>query len=133
VISNRSVPTEILLPHIVYQDVGKAIAWLTNAFGFSEHYRYGEPGEPNGAQMYLGNAWIMLRGPRQGEASPAELGYGTQSLTVFVSLWLTRRARRAVPLQQQAVVLHSCAKGRHGGRRCDGQRHAGQSNHTLCT
>jgi uncharacterized glyoxalase superfamily protein PhnB len=84
VISNRSVPTEILLPHIVYQDVGKAIAWLTNAFGFSEHYRYGEPGEPNGAQMYLGNAWIMLRGPRQGEASPAELGHGTQSLTVFV-------------------------------------------------
>ena len=83
-ISNRSVPTDVLLPHIVYQDVGKAIVWLTKAFGFREHYRYGEPSEPNGAQMYLGNAWIMLRGPGQGEASPAQLGYGTQSLTVFV-------------------------------------------------
>jgi DNA-binding winged helix-turn-helix (wHTH) protein len=28
VISNRSVPTDILLPHFVYQDVGKAIVWL---------------------------------------------------------------------------------------------------------
>ena len=83
-ISNRSVPPDILLPHIVYQDVGKAIVWLAKAFGFREHYRYGEPGAPNGAQMYLGNAWIMLRGPGQGEASPAQLGYGTQSLTVFV-------------------------------------------------
>jgi uncharacterized glyoxalase superfamily protein PhnB len=70
---------------VVYPDVAEAIAWLTKTFGFSEHYRYGEPGGPvSGAQMYLGGAWIMLKRARPGSATPAQLGYGTQSLTVFV-------------------------------------------------
>jgi uncharacterized glyoxalase superfamily protein PhnB len=51
------------------------------AFGFCEHYR-GEPA--SGAQMRLGNAWIMVSGAREGQHSPARLGYGRQSLTVFV-------------------------------------------------
>ncbi len=84
-ISNRSVPADTLLPHVVYRDVTEAITWLTKAFGFSDHYRYGEPGgQLSGAQMHLGNAWIMLRKARPGDATPAQLGYGTQSLTVFV-------------------------------------------------
>jgi uncharacterized glyoxalase superfamily protein PhnB len=81
-IVNRSVPADTLLPHVTYQNVADAIAWLTKAFGFKEHYRYGEP--ISGAQMHLGNAWIMLKRARAGNASPAQLGYGTQSLTVFV-------------------------------------------------
>ena len=80
-LKNRSVPADILLPHIVYQSVPDAIAWLTRVFGFREHYRYGEP---NGAQLYLGKAYVMVRGTREGEATPAQLGGGTQSLTVFV-------------------------------------------------
>jgi uncharacterized glyoxalase superfamily protein PhnB len=84
-IANRSVPADTVLPHVSYQNVAAAIAWLTKTFGFAEHYRYGEPGGPiGGAQMHLGNAWIMLKGARAGSASPAQLGYGTQSLTVFV-------------------------------------------------
>jgi uncharacterized glyoxalase superfamily protein PhnB len=82
VISNRSVPANILLPHLVYEDVTEAIEWLTQKFGFSEHYRYGEPAQ--GAQMHLGNAWIMLRTARPGSATPAQSGIWTQSLTVFV-------------------------------------------------
>ena len=82
---NRSVPTDTVLPHIVYRDVADALAWLTKTFGFTEHYRYGEPGGPiSGAQMYLGDAWIMVTTARAWSASPAQLGYGTQSLTVFV-------------------------------------------------
>jgi predicted enzyme related to lactoylglutathione lyase len=34
--------------------------------------------------MYLGNAWIMVNRAREGWGSPAQLGYRTQSLTVFV-------------------------------------------------
>jgi len=84
-IQNRSVPADIVLPHITYQDVAGAMAWLTKAFGFTEHYRYGEPGGPvSGAQMFLGNAYIMLNSARPGCASPARLGHLTQSLTVFV-------------------------------------------------
>ena len=84
-IVNRSVPTDTLLPHVAYRDVGKAIDWLGEAFGFREHYRYGERGgQVSGAQMHLGNAWIMLETARPESKSPAQLGYGTQSLTVFV-------------------------------------------------
>jgi uncharacterized glyoxalase superfamily protein PhnB len=84
-IANRSVPTDTVLPHVAYRDVAKAIAWLTKTFGFAEHYRYGEPGGPiSGAQMYLEIAWIVLERARERRASPARMGYGTQSLTVFV-------------------------------------------------
>lgn len=78
---NRSVPADILLPHIAYEDVASAAAWLAKAFGFTEHYRYGAP---DGVQMFLGNAWIMLERARPGRSSPAKLGCWTQSLTVFV-------------------------------------------------
>jgi uncharacterized glyoxalase superfamily protein PhnB len=40
VISNRSVPTDAVLPHIDYRDVEEAISCLSRAFGFVEHYRY---------------------------------------------------------------------------------------------
>ncbi|HYW42186.1 MAG TPA: VOC family protein [Bryobacteraceae bacterium] len=84
-IRNRSVPADIVLPHITYRNVEDALAWLTRTFGFTEHYRYGEPGGPaSGAQMFLGSAYIMLNSARPGCASPAQLGHLTQSLTVFV-------------------------------------------------
>jgi uncharacterized glyoxalase superfamily protein PhnB len=81
-ISNRSVPTDTVLPHVVYQDVQEALAWLSNAFGFVEHYRYGNP--VSGAQMRAGNAWIMLEQRKSGRATPTQLGFGTQSLTIFI-------------------------------------------------
>ena len=82
-LTNHSVPADIILPHIVYQDVAEAIEWLKQTFGFSEHYRYGDP--VNGAQLRLGEAWIMVRESRApGAKTPAQLGYGTQSLTVFI-------------------------------------------------
>ncbi len=80
---NRSVPVDTVLPHVVYRDVDAAAAWLRRTFGFIEHYRYGQP--VSGAQMHLGDAWIMLRQARPGEGTPAQLGCGTQSLTVFVN------------------------------------------------
>jgi uncharacterized glyoxalase superfamily protein PhnB len=81
---NRSVPVNTVLPHIAYQNVPEAIAWLTKVFGFVEHYRYGEPGVSVGAQMHLGDAWIMVNTSKPGWGSPAQLGYRTQSLTIFV-------------------------------------------------
>jgi len=84
-LENRSVPADILLPHIVYQSVPEAIAWLTRAFGFRENYRYGNTGgHVDGAQMYLGKAYIMVTGAHRGGGTPAKLRAYTQSLTVFV-------------------------------------------------
>ena len=79
---NRSVPVDTILPHIIYKNLQPAIDWLSSMFGFVEHYRYGEP--PSGAQVRFENAWLMLNSARGNELSPAELGYGTQSLTIFV-------------------------------------------------
>ncbi len=79
---NRSVPCDTVLPHLVYEDLPAAIEWLTRVFGFVEHYRYGDP--VSGAQLHLGNAYIMVRTARGSEKNPASLGFGTQSLTVFV-------------------------------------------------
>jgi uncharacterized glyoxalase superfamily protein PhnB len=84
-VRNRSVPTDTVLPHITYQNVADALVWLTATFGFIEHYRYGEPGvRVDGAQMHLGDVWIMLNSARPGRTSPAQAGCETQSLTVFV-------------------------------------------------
>ena len=80
--SNRSLPTNTVLPHVMYRDVVQAIAWHSHAFGFIEHYRYGDP--VSGAQVKAGYAWIMLKQIRDGGKSPKELGFGTQSLTIFV-------------------------------------------------
>jgi uncharacterized glyoxalase superfamily protein PhnB len=82
--NNRSVPASTILPHLVYHDVAAAIAWLSSTFGFVEHYRYGDPASPQGAQLHLGDAWIMLSSARPGSSSPTHLGARTQSLTLFV-------------------------------------------------
>ena len=80
---NRSVPTDTVLPHIICKNVVDALAWMTRTFGFTEHYRYGEPGGPvSGAQMYLGSACIMLKRDRSGGGGAN--GHRTQYLTVFV-------------------------------------------------
>ncbi len=76
------MPVDTVLPHITYKDVSAAINWLAATFGFREHFRYGDP--VSGAQLHLGNAWIMVSQARSAYRSPAELGFGTQMLSVFV-------------------------------------------------
>ncbi len=79
---NRSVPTDTILPHVTYKNLPEAISWLTSRLGFEEHYRYGDP--VSGAQLRLGDAWIMVNQARGEYRTPAELGFGTQCLTIFV-------------------------------------------------
>lgn len=81
-VNNRSVPTATLIPHLVYRNVPNACEWLARVFGFAEHFRYGDP--VSGVQMYLGDAFVMLSGPREGRDSPATVGSNTQMLTIIV-------------------------------------------------
>src|SRR5207248_1951640 len=83
-IKNRSVPSDTVLPHIVCRNVVEMIEWLAKTLGFTEHYRYGDPSAPSGAQVYLGSACIMLRNALPGGAAPDFTGSRMQSLTVFV-------------------------------------------------
>ena len=49
---NRSIPSAIVIPVLVYPDVGEAVAWLSAAFGFVERVRIGEN---HRAQLSFGN------------------------------------------------------------------------------
>jgi len=109
-IKNRSVPTDVLLPHLTYQDVGATVARLSRVFGFEEHYRYGgEP--PNGAQMRLGKAWITVNGPSERRSAPAQAGAWTQSLTVFVEDIEAHYARAQNSGAQVVEELHETEYG----------------------
>lgn len=81
-LTNRSVPVDTVLPHVTYRNLAEAMVWLERAFGFREHYRYGDG--PSGAQMLVEKAVIQVRQARDAERVPRETGFGTQSLTVFV-------------------------------------------------
>jgi uncharacterized glyoxalase superfamily protein PhnB len=119
---NRSVPTNIMLPHLVYRDVVKASEWLSRVFEFTEHYRYGNP--VSGVQMRLGEATIMLHGPGNTAESPTTLGFGTQMLTVFVADVDAHYARSK---QQGAIIweeLHETIYGerQYGAKDLDSHR-----------
>jgi uncharacterized glyoxalase superfamily protein PhnB len=80
--NNRSVPSNILIPHLVYRNATQGLDWLCRVFGFTEHFHYGDP--ISGIQIYLGNAVIMLSGPREHRESPATVRSNTQMLTIIV-------------------------------------------------
>jgi predicted enzyme related to lactoylglutathione lyase len=66
VIDNRAMPTAAISPQLVYDDVGAAIAWLCDTFGFTERWRAGD----HRAQLAFGNGCVIVtdltvdRGPR---------------------------------------------------------------------
>jgi len=59
---NRSAPQGAIVPWLSYPDVERAIAWLSDAFGFTEQLR--TPPEPDGAihhaQLAVGNGAVVL-------------------------------------------------------------------------
>ncbi|MBP1964311.1 VOC family protein [Paenibacillus aceris] len=84
-VNNRSVPANIVLPHIYYDNVETSLNWLTATFGFREYYRFEQPdGQLHGALLHLDSAWVMLKNSNPSQISPAKLGYSTQTLMIFV-------------------------------------------------
>ena len=49
-IENRSAAPGPVVPVLVYEDVGKAIEWLCETFGFVERFRYGPEGKDWGGK-----------------------------------------------------------------------------------
>lgn len=85
-VTNRSVPTDTVLPHITYQSVAAALAWLTTTFGFTEHYCYGEAdGRISSAQMLSATHGSSSEVREQARRARRNWGHQTQSLTVFVN------------------------------------------------
>lgn len=82
---NRSVPVNTVLPHVFYEDVAAASAWLRNTFGFVEHYNFKLPdGRLHGSLLQYNDVWVMLKSSGGTATSPSKLGGSTQSLMIFV-------------------------------------------------
>jgi uncharacterized glyoxalase superfamily protein PhnB len=53
---NRSMPTATVIPVLVYEDVGEAVEWLCETFGFTERWRAGN----HRAQLAVGDGAIAV-------------------------------------------------------------------------
>ncbi len=70
---NRSIPRCTVIPELAYPDIGEAVDWLCDAFGFSLRLRIGN----HRAQLNVGDGAVVLIEQRGGDgedsSSAAEL------------------------------------------------------------
>jgi uncharacterized glyoxalase superfamily protein PhnB len=64
-LANRSIPRCTAIPELGYPDVGQAIAWLCDTFGFSLRLRI----ENHRAQLNVGDGAVVLTERREGETA----------------------------------------------------------------
>ncbi len=55
-LENRSIPRSTVIPVLAYPDVGAAIAWLCEAFGFTLRLRIGD----HRAQLNVGDGAVVI-------------------------------------------------------------------------
>jgi PhnB protein len=72
---NRTMPPSTVIPELVYADVGAAIMWLCDRFGFRERWRAGD----HRAQLSFAGGTVVITERRTATALP-----GPQSLMVRV-------------------------------------------------
>jgi uncharacterized glyoxalase superfamily protein PhnB len=78
--TNRSIPSAVVIPVLIYPDVREAVAWLTAAFGFVERVRIGEN---HRSQLRVGDGAVIV-GDVRNERRPPRPGEVTHSVVVRV-------------------------------------------------
>ena len=63
--TNRSMPPSTVIPVLAYPDVGEAVGWLCEVFGFAERWRVGN----HRAQLWVGDGTIAVTGGGSGDAA----------------------------------------------------------------
>jgi len=79
--TNRSIPSAIVIPVLIYPDVRAAVAWLTDAFGFVERVQIGED---HRSQMRVGDDGAVILGDVRYDRRPPREGESTHSVVVRV-------------------------------------------------
>ena len=64
---NRSIPSDTVIPVLVYPDVREAVEWLTKAFGFEERVQIGES---HRSQMRFGEGAVIVADVRHDQKPP---------------------------------------------------------------
>lgn len=78
---NRSLPEATVIPLLVYPDVRRAVAFLTEAFGFTERLRIGEN---HRSQMSFGDGALIVADATHGREAPRDGAPVSQSVMVRV-------------------------------------------------
>lgn len=78
---NRSIPNSTVIPELAYPDIGAAIAWLSDAFGFTLRVRIAD----HRAQMNVGDGAMVLTEARAAKGDAAETTDRTHGVMVRVS------------------------------------------------
>jgi len=78
--ANRSIPSAVVIPVLIYPDVREAVAWLSTAFGFEERVRIGEN---HRSQLSFGDGAVIVADVRD-ERRPPRPGEVTHSVLVRV-------------------------------------------------
>ena len=77
---NRSIPSTVVIPVLIYADVREAVAWLSAAFGFVERLQIGES---HRSQLSFGDGAVIAADVR-GDRRPPRPGEATSSVLVRV-------------------------------------------------
>ena len=77
---NRSLPSAVVIPVLIYPDVRAAVVWLSAAFGFVERLQIGEN---HRSQLSVGDAAIIVADVRH-DRHPPRPGAVTHSVLVRV-------------------------------------------------
>jgi uncharacterized glyoxalase superfamily protein PhnB len=79
-LANRSIPRCTVIPELAYPDIGKAIDWLCDAFGFTLRVRIGN----HRAQLNVGDGTVVLTELPSGNADETPRVDRAHSLMVRV-------------------------------------------------
>ncbi len=78
--TNRSIPSAVVVPVLIYPDVREAVAWLSTAFGFAERVQIGED---HRSQLSCGEGAVII-GDVRNDRRPPRPGEVTHSVLVRV-------------------------------------------------
>ncbi|MPZ52863.1 MAG: glyoxalase [Acidimicrobiia bacterium] len=111
-VKNRSIPSAMVVPVLVYPDVRAAVAWLTEAFGFVERVRIGED---HRSQMRVGdNGAVIIADVRHDKEAP-QMGVVTHEILVRVDD-VDAQVERA--RSHGAIVVNEPTDYEYGERQC---------------
>jgi uncharacterized glyoxalase superfamily protein PhnB len=65
--TNRSIPSAVVIPVLIYPDVREAVAWLSAAFGFVERLRIGDN---HRSQLSVGDGAVIVADVRHDRRPP---------------------------------------------------------------
>jgi uncharacterized glyoxalase superfamily protein PhnB len=102
-------------PYLLYENLGEAIEWLQQAFGFEERMRLpGPDGKVGHAEMVHGDGRILMGHPGPKYKNPKRVGYVTHHLYVYVDDVDAHHARAQAA---GARILETPADQPYGERR----------------